>query len=117
MRDFRNLRVYQDAMDLVTNIYRFSSLLPDSERFGLRSQMQRAAVSIASNIAEGARGSDRDFARFLKYSLGSANEIECQLEICDRLYQLNSTKQLATSIKTLEAKIGALIKSLKKPHK
>jgi four helix bundle protein len=61
-------------------IYSVSRQFPDDERFGLTSQIRRAAVSVASNIAEGrGRKSDREFSRYLAISLGSANEVECQL--------------------------------------
>jgi four helix bundle protein len=79
---FRDLIAWQRAMDLVVEIYRLSERFPSSERFGLTNQLRRAAVSVASNIAEGqGRGAGPDFARFLRVAKGSAQEVETQIEI------------------------------------
>jgi four helix bundle protein len=68
------------SMDLVTEIYRITNTFPSIERFGLISQMQRSAVSIPSNIAEGsAKSSNKDFGRFLEISIGSSFELETEL--------------------------------------
>ena len=73
-------------MSLAQEVYQIAENLPKKETFGIISQMTRAAVSVPSNIAEGhARGSDRDFARFLTIAQGSRAEVETQLEICIRL--------------------------------
>jgi four helix bundle protein len=73
-------------MDLVTDIYRVTNAFPNQERFGLISQMQRSAVSIPSNIAEGsAKSSNKDFARFLEMSIGSSYELETELTIASKL--------------------------------
>ena len=80
MRDYRRLSVWSKAHELALMTYRLTNDFPDAERFGLTSQMRRAAVSIASNIAEGyGRGTDRDFARFLNIASGSNCELEYQL--------------------------------------
>ena len=80
MRNFKNLIVWQESIDLVKKIYNLSSNLPIEERYGLISQMNRASVSIASNIAEGSsRSSEKEFKRFLEIALGSAFELETQL--------------------------------------
>jgi four helix bundle protein len=77
MQDFRELKVWQRAHELVLQIYRSTAAFPDNERYGVTSQLRRAAVSIAANIAEGCRrGSDADFARFLQIAIGSASEVE-----------------------------------------
>lgn len=77
MQNFRELKIWQRAHGLTLAIYRTTGAFPDSERFGLTSQMRRAASSIGANIAEGAgRGSNADFARFLHNSMGSASELE-----------------------------------------
>lgn len=79
MQDHHRLVVWRKAMDLASMSYRVTESLPGDERFGLRAQMRRASVSIPSNIAEGAgRGSDGDFARFLRIAYGSACELETQ---------------------------------------
>ena len=77
--NFRELKVWQLARSLVKDIYQLSSSFPEDERFGLTSQLRRAAVSIPSNIAEGSGRSDKDFVRFLSISLSSAYEVETQL--------------------------------------
>ena len=83
--DFKRLKIWLTGMDLVDAIYDFTSTIPDHERYGLRSQLNRAAVSVPSNIAEGSgKGSDKDFARYLSIALGSAHEVETQLLICQR---------------------------------
>ncbi|MFK7806723.1 MAG: four helix bundle protein [Saprospiraceae bacterium] len=86
MRDFRKYKVYQDAMDYVVKIYEITKEFPKDEKYGLISQTRRAAVSIPSNIAEGAgRGTEKDFSRFLEIAIGSTFEIETQLTLSSRL--------------------------------
>ena len=82
MHRYKELKVWQKAVDLTTAVYALSSTLPMEERYGLKNQMQRSSVSIASNIAEGAgRGTDKAFAQFLSTALGSCHELETQLLI------------------------------------
>ena len=86
MRNFREFNVYIQSMKLCKEIYSISKILPQEERYGLCSQIQRAAVSIPSNIAEGSsRKSDMEFTRFLEISLGSSYELETQLKIAVEL--------------------------------
>jgi four helix bundle protein len=86
MHNFRKLDIWVKSMDLVTDIYRVTNTFPNQERFGLISQMQRSAVSIPSNIAEGsAKSSNKDFARFLEMSIGSSYELETELTIASKL--------------------------------
>ena len=86
MKDHKDLRVWQKAMDLVVEVYRLVKLLPKEENFALANQMRRAVVSIPSNIAEGnARTSEREFLRFLSVAQGSNAELETQLLLCQRL--------------------------------
>ena len=86
MHDYRRLRVYDMAIEVAIETYRLTRTLPRSETYGLAQQMSRAAVSIASNIAEGAgRGDDRDFARFLRIARGSACELETQATLATRV--------------------------------
>lgn len=83
--NFRKLDIWIDGVDLADKVYSMTSKFPTEERFGLSSQMQRAAVSVSSNIAEGsAKDSDKDYCRFLGISLGSLYELETQLEIAYR---------------------------------
>lgn len=93
MRDFRKLNVWIQAIEIVSKIYGVSEQLPDSEKFGLRSQIQRAAVSIPSNIAEGSsRNSAIEFKRFLEIALGSAFEVETQLILIQNLKMIEPEK-------------------------
>ena len=88
--NFRELKIWKDSIEIVKLIYLLTSELPDDEKFGLKSQLQRCAVSIPSNIAEGCgRNTDKDFNNFLGISLGSAFEFETQLIICKNLNFIN----------------------------
>lgn len=83
---FKDLLVWQKAMNLTISVYSCIKKLPQAENFGLVSQMQRSAVSVPSNIAEGyGRNQTKDFTRFLQISLGSLFELQTQMEICLRL--------------------------------
>ena len=85
MHNFRKLDTWLDGVELADTIYTITASFPKTEIYGLSSQMQRAAVSVPSNIAEGSgKGSDRDFARFVSISLGSLFELETQIEIAYR---------------------------------
>ena len=82
MHDYRRLDVWQRSRRLVPEIYNTTSAFPADERFGLTRQLRRAAVSIPSNIAEGAgRSSPGDFGRFVRMAIGSACEVETQLDL------------------------------------
>ena len=86
MRDHHKLRVFLSARELVVEVYRLTEFFRAEERYGLALQMRRAAVSVASNIAEGSsRATDADFARFIEIALGSARELECQLSLTQEL--------------------------------
>jgi four helix bundle protein len=86
LRSYRELEVWQRAIELVEAVYVVSAGFPKEERFGLTAQMRRAAVSVPSNIAEGhARSSTRDYLRFLSISLGSLAELDTQMLIARRL--------------------------------
>ncbi len=86
LRNFRELEIWKDSIKLVKRVYEFTSNLPDSEKYGLVSQMNRCSVSIPSNIAEGcSKDSQKDFIRYLQISLGSAFELETQFEICKEI--------------------------------
>ena len=84
MNDFyyRKLNVYHKSMQLVANVYRLSKTFPEEERFGLSNQIQRAAVSVPSNIAEGmGRFSNKERIHFFEMANGSLMEVMCQLEV------------------------------------
>lgn len=118
MRNFREYTIWLDAIQIVKEVYSLTKKLPEEERFGLKSQLQRAAVSIASNIAEGAsRTSEADFARFLEIALGSAFEVETQLIIAKELNYLSreSITETEVKMKKLQKQINQLITKIRRP--
>jgi four helix bundle protein len=91
IKTHRDLDVWKISMDFVIDLYNITESFPKGEKFGIVSQIRRAAVSICSNIAEGAGRSHRkEFIQFLFISLGSVAEVETQLEIACRLKYLDS---------------------------
>ena len=104
---FRDLDVWKDAVDLAEKVYRATTTFPADERFGLTSQIRRAAASVASNIAEGhARNSTREFLQFVAIALGSLAEVETQWEIASRVLRLaNANPTLGESIAHLRARL------------
>lgn len=91
----KELEVWKKSMDLVEKVYSFSEEFPNKEVFGLTSQMRRAAVSIPSNIAEGAaRKSNKEFIHFLSIGLGSLSELETHYLLSVRLNFVRSSKEL-----------------------
>ena len=117
VRDFRELVVWQRAMELVELVYRVTSRFPKEEQYGLTSQLRRAAVSIPSNIAEGqGRSTTRDFLNFLAIAKGSLNELETQILISERLGYLNeqSRSPLLHLITEVARIISGLSASLKR---
>ena len=113
-RKHHDLQVWQLGMRLVKDIYATTRKFPDSERFGLCSQMQRAAVSIPSNIAEGAaRLGDKEFLHFLPIARGSLSELETQVMISHELGYLQTEKEVLNLINQIYAKLSALITSIR----
>ncbi len=107
-----DLDVWKDAMRLVREVYRISAAFPESERFGLTSQIRRSAVSVPSNIAEGAaRGSRADLIRFLIIARGSLAELDTQVWIARDLGFLADGTAMQDSIQLLLARMNALISS------
>jgi len=97
MHNFKKLDIWTKSMDLASEIYLLTNSFPSIERFGLISQMQRSAVSIPSNIAEGsAKSSNKDFSRFLEMSIGSLFELETQLILATRLNYIESEVSIST---------------------
>lgn len=106
------LDVWKDAMRLVREVYRLTSSFPEEERFGLTSQIRRSAISIPSNIAEGAgRGGRVEMSRFLVIARGSLAELDTQIWIAKDLQFLNNVDELQASVQLLFAKLNALIAS------
>lgn len=113
---FRDLEVWRVSMDLVVKVYEITREFPKSEQFGLASQLQRSAVSIPSNIAEGSgRGTRKDFAHFLDQARGSLYEVVTQLEISRSLSFGNSDeiKAIQMEYEILGMRINALIRTMK----
>ena len=110
---FQELRVWQVSMELVEDIYKVTSTFPDIEKFGLISQINRCAVSIPSNIAEGkGRNGDREFKQFLYIARGSLFELRTQLELARRLNYLKSDENLRNKIFEVQKMLNVLIKKL-----
>ena len=113
--DYRELKVWQKAMELTVEVYSIVKLLPQEETYVLSGQMRRAAISIPSNIAEGqGRETMKDFVRFLSIARGSLRELSTQLEICVRVHYLNQsqTSNAANLIEEIDKMLNALSKSL-----
>ncbi len=86
MHNFKELVVWQRAMDLAVNIYQTLLVFPPEEKYGLCNQMKRASISIPSNISEGAgRATNTQFKYFLEIAMGSSNELQSQIELSRRL--------------------------------
>jgi four helix bundle protein len=110
-RPHHGLRVWQDAMRLVTHLYEITGEFPKDELFGLVSQMRRAAVSVPSNIAEGAsRGSVKEFIRFLLIARGSLSELDTQVRIAENLGFIRDAGLLISEMEKLQVTLGSLIK-------
>ena len=117
MRDFKNYDVWIDGMRLVNSIYTIVDKFPKNEQFSITSQMTRSAISIPSNIAEGAgRSSGKEFARFLEYSLGSAYELETQILISEKRNYISNDEsvEIQEVLISLQKRIIGLRKSLLK---
>ncbi len=122
-RNFREYPVWNEAVDYATYVYEVTGQMPWFEKKGLCDQLQRAAVSISSNIAEGAaRSSDADFAHFLDFALGSAFEVETQLKIAKNVGYFKNLdndldinfQELMNRIHSIERQLNALISSVRK---
>lgn len=114
IRSYRDLRVWQQSIDLVESTYRVTKTFPDTERYGLVAQVRRAAVSVASNIAEGHARSTGDYVRHLFISSGSLAEMETQFIVSRRLGFLSDsdTEDLLQSCDQIGRMLGAIRKSL-----
>lgn len=115
-RNFREYKVWQDAVAYATSVYKITSQMPYFEKKGLCDQLQRAVVSISSNIAEGAaKPSDADFARFLDTALGSAYEVETQLLISKNVGYIDDAlySDMAKSLMEIERQLSAFIRRIR----
>lgn len=117
MGNFKELRVWKDSVDLATGIYKITAKKPFSNDFGLASQIQRAAVSIASNIAEGDdRATNKEAIRFLHIARGSAAEVITQLNIAHNIGYLDESifKRTEGFTEKIRASLTNLIKARSK---
>jgi four helix bundle protein len=116
MRNFREMKIWSQGIDLAIKGYELAKQLPKEELYGLRSQITRAVVSIPSNIAEGcSRASEIDFKRFLEYSLGSSFELETNIIIANKLGFVNSqfVADYLANLETEQKQINSLISKIK----
>jgi four helix bundle protein len=110
---YRNLTLWKSSIQLAKKVYRFSADLPKRESYGLASQMQRAAVSLSSNVAEGhARGSSKEFLQFLRIARGSLAELETLLTLAHELEYLND--KLHRDLLSDCEQIGRMVTGLRK---
>ena len=117
MNKFKDLKVWQKAVELIVEIYKTTDKIPAKEQFGIISQINRAAVSIAANIAEGAgRNTKKDFNHFLAISMGSSCEVETLLIISFKLNFIKQTElnDLNNEIEQIQKMIFALQSANKK---
>ncbi len=117
MRDHKNLRAFELADELALAVYSATRVFPREEQFGLTSQMQRCAVSVASNIVEGcARNSERDYIHFLDMAYASCHELEYQISLAHRLGYIERDvyDSLASASDETSRVLNGLIKSLRR---
>jgi len=108
MKSHKDLDVWQKSVDLSAEVYQKTGLFPKSEIYGMTSQMRGASVSIASNIAEGsARRTDKDFIHFLHMALGSASELDTQIEIVMKVGYVDRA-----DMEAMQGKVGVVSKML-----
>ena len=114
MKDHKELDVWKESVDLVVQVYTVTKDFPKDELYGLTNQIRRAAVSIPSNISEGAaRNTEKEFVQFLHIALGSASELETQLIIAQRLHYTNDLQQVFDKLTTVMKLINGLIRHYK----
>ncbi len=119
MHDYKQLKVWNKAIDLVVDVYKATGDFPKEEKYGLISQMRRCAVSIPSNIAEGAgRNSDKEFCHFLSVAHGSSYELETQLIVSQRLELIdgNTSDELCARINEVQKMSYNLQSKLNSPN-
>lgn len=111
--NFREIKIWQESLVLVKEVYEFSSKLPTEEKFGITSQINRSAVSIPSNIAEGSgRTTNKEFVRFLEIAISSSYELETQLILAEDLFDVSS-KELIKNLNALQNRIGGFTRQIK----
>lgn len=116
MRNFRNYEVWKDGVNFSAQVYQLTEQFPKKETYALCDQLQRASVSIPSNVAEGcSRRSQVEFAHFLEISLGSSYEIETQMEIAHILKYVSDQQydDALEKVQSIEKKLTSLINTIR----
>jgi four helix bundle protein len=120
VKDFKELKVWEKAHSLALKIYQASKVFPPEERYGLTSQIRRAAVSVATNIAEGCgRSSDMEFARFLEISFASASELMYLVLLSRDLdfFDMPTYQQMASDVEETKRMLYSFIQKVKERSK
>ena len=113
VNSYRDLLAWQLAMQLTENVYKMTTTFPSKEIYALANQLQRAAVSIPSNIAEGhARSSTKDYLRFISIAMGSLAELETQLELSARLDYID--QPILGELLAVADELGRMLQGLRK---
>jgi four helix bundle protein len=110
---FKELIVWQKAMELVKEVYSISKSLPQEELYSLSSQIKRSAISIPSNIAEGHKRGTKDYMRFLTIAYGSSAELETQLILCNSIYSDVNVDEALKLVIEVEKILSTIIKKIK----
>jgi four helix bundle protein len=114
MRDFRKLEVWDQSMQLAKMVYKLCESFPKSEIYGITQQIQRCAISIPSNIAEGcSRDSSKEFSRFIQIALGSAFELETQLLLARDFNYFSFNHEIFEFLNVIQKRLNALNSSIK----
>lgn len=116
LKSHKDLNVWKKSIDFIKDIYELTLEFPQDEKYGLANQIKRASVSIASNIAEGAaRQTKKEFIQFLYISLGSASELDTQLEIVKKIFKPNekNISNLQNELEIISKMVYGLINNLK----
>ena len=117
MKDYKELEIWKKGIMFVLVVYEAIKHFPKDEKFALTDQIKRAAVSIPSNIAEGAsRNTTKEFIQFLYIALGSASERETQIIIAEKLGYIKNDQRLLSEITVMRKMLNALISSLKRQN-
>jgi four helix bundle protein len=120
MKDFKRLQVWEKSHHLVLEIYKLTAVFPQSELYGLTSQVRRAGASIPANIAEGCgRSGDAELARFFQIAMGSASELEYHILLTKDLGFINQSifEKLTNEIETIKKMLASFIQKLKAKNK
>lgn len=115
LESHKDLKVWQESMILVEDVYKITATFPKEELFGLTSQLKRSSVSVPSNIAEGAgRRCKTEFIRFLYIAMGSLSELDTQLELAERLSFYKRDEEIFKRVYDIKSMLAKLIKSLER---